>query len=65
MVHSGCDSRRLPQYSLAGKLFTALPVKTPWGYISTVGHWQLYQILDPDVTNAFGKGAVVTGHRYY
>ena len=25
MVHSGGDSRRLPQYSLAGKLFTALP----------------------------------------
>ena len=36
MIHSGGDSRRLPQYSLAGKLFTALPVKTPWGDISTV-----------------------------
>ena len=36
MVHSGGDSRRLPQYSLAGKLFTALPVKTPWGDVSTV-----------------------------
>ena len=36
LIHSGGDSRRLPQYSLAGKLFTALPVKTPWGEVSTV-----------------------------
>ncbi len=36
MIHSGGDSRRLPQYSLTGKLFTALPVRTPWGEISTV-----------------------------
>ena len=36
MVHSGGDSRRLPQYSLSGKLFSALPVKTPWGEVSTV-----------------------------
>ncbi len=36
MIHSGGDSRRLPQYSLTGKLFSALPVKTPWGETSTV-----------------------------
>ena len=36
MIHSGGESRRLPQYSLTGKLFTALPVKTPWGEVSTV-----------------------------
>ncbi|MCP5115492.1 MAG: hypothetical protein GY953_32095, partial [bacterium] len=36
MIHSGGDSRRLPAYSLAGKLFSALPVKTPWGDVSTV-----------------------------
>ena len=36
IVHSGGDSRRLPEYSLAGKLFSALPVKTPWGEVSTV-----------------------------
>jgi fucokinase len=36
MIHSGGDSRRLPQYSLSGKLFTALPVRTPWGESSTV-----------------------------
>ena len=36
IVHSGGDSRRLPQYSLSGKLFSALPVKTPWGDVSTV-----------------------------
>ena len=36
IVHSGGDSRRLPQYSLSGKLFSALPVRTPWGDVSTV-----------------------------
>jgi len=36
IVHSGGDSRRLPQYSLSGKLFGPLPVKTPWGDVSTV-----------------------------
>ena len=36
MIHSGGDSRRLPQYSLSGKLFSALPVRTPWGEVSTV-----------------------------
>jgi len=36
MIHSGGDSRRLPQYSLSGKLFTALPVRMPWGESSTV-----------------------------
>ena len=35
-IHSGGDSRRLPQYSLSGKLFGALPVRTPWGEVSTV-----------------------------
>lgn len=36
MIHSGGDSRRLPQYSLSGKLFSALPVRSPWGGASTV-----------------------------
>jgi fucokinase len=36
LIHSGGDSRRLPQYSLSGKLFTTLPVETPWGEASTV-----------------------------
>jgi len=36
VIHSGGESRRLPQYSLSGKLFSALPVKTPWGETSTV-----------------------------
>lgn len=36
LIHSGGDSRRLPQYSLSGKLFSTLPVKTPWGDVSTV-----------------------------
>ena len=36
ILHSGGDSRRLPQYSPSGKLFSALPVSTPWGEASTV-----------------------------
>ncbi|MCC6589354.1 MAG: hypothetical protein IT168_21830 [Bryobacterales bacterium] len=36
LLHCGGDSRRLPQYSLSGKLFTALPARTPWGDVSTV-----------------------------
>ena len=36
IIHSGGDSRRLPQYSLSGKLFGALPVTTVWGEVSTV-----------------------------
>jgi len=36
LIHCGGDSRRLPQYSLTGKLFSAMPVETPWGEPSTV-----------------------------
>jgi fucokinase len=36
LVHSGGDSRRLPQYSVSGKLFSAVPVMAPWGEASTV-----------------------------
>jgi fucokinase len=36
LLHCGGDSRRLPQYSLSGKLFSALPAETPWGEPSTV-----------------------------
>lgn len=36
IIHSGGEARRLPQYSLTGKLFSVLPVKTAWGETSTV-----------------------------
>jgi fucokinase len=36
LVHCGGDSRRLPQYSLSGKLFSAVPAGTPWADTSTV-----------------------------
>ena len=36
IIHSGGEARRLPQYSLSGKLFSVLPVKTAWGETSTV-----------------------------
>jgi fucokinase len=36
IVHAGGESRRLPEYSLTGKLFGILPERTPWGANSTV-----------------------------
>jgi fucokinase len=36
VIHAGGESRRLPEYSLTGKLFGVLPVRTPWGENSTV-----------------------------
>jgi fucokinase len=36
IIHAGGEARRLPQYSLTGKLFSVLPVKTAWGEASTV-----------------------------
>jgi len=36
VVHAGGESRRLPEYSLTGKLFGILPARTPWGENSTV-----------------------------
>ncbi len=36
LLHSGGDSRRLPQYSLSGKLFSALRGETSWGEANTV-----------------------------
>jgi len=36
VIHAGGESRRLPEYSLTGKLFGILPVRTPWGENSTV-----------------------------
>ena len=36
VIHAGGESRRLPEYSLTGKLFGILPDRTPWGENSTV-----------------------------
>jgi hypothetical protein len=36
MIHSGGDSRRLPQFSATGKLFGLLPVRAAGGGVSTV-----------------------------
>jgi fucokinase len=36
MIHAGGNSRRLPEYSSCGKLFSILPVLTPLGETSTV-----------------------------
>jgi len=36
MIHAGGDLRRLPQYALRGRLFSALPLPTPWGDASTI-----------------------------
>ena len=36
LLHSGGDSRRLPQYSPSGKIFSPLPVRGPGGAPSTI-----------------------------
>ena len=36
VIHAGGESRRLPEYSLTGKLFGLLPGRTHWGENSTV-----------------------------
>lgn len=36
VLHSGGDSRRLPQYSPSGKIFTPLPLRGPGGAPSTI-----------------------------
>jgi fucokinase len=36
VIHAGGESRRLPEYSLTGKIFGILPALTPWGDNSTV-----------------------------
>ncbi len=36
LLHSGGDSRRLPQYSPSGKIFTPLPLRGPGGAPSTI-----------------------------
>ena len=57
LIHSGGDSRRLPEYSLAGKLFSALPIKTPWGDVSTVFDETL--ALSTDWAGKLADGLVV------
>ncbi|MBC7293207.1 MAG: hypothetical protein H5T84_03700, partial [Thermoleophilia bacterium] len=57
VIHSGGDSRRLPEYSLAGKLFTPLPVKSPWSEISTV--FDETMALSTGWVSRLGAGLVV------
>jgi fucokinase len=57
VIHSGGDSRRLPQYSLSGKLFGALPVRTPWGEVSTV--FDEFLTLSCGWAKRLGAGLVV------
>ncbi len=57
VIHSGGEIRRMPQYSLSGKLFGALPVRTPWGDVSTVFDELL--ILSSGWTERLSAGLVV------
>jgi fucokinase len=63
LIHSGGDSRRLPLYSISGKLFSALPVRTPWGGASTVfDEWMALSTLWVDRLPAgllVGSGDVI------
>lgn len=36
VIHSGGDSKRVPQYSACGKLFSPVPRQLPNGYASTL-----------------------------
>lgn len=36
VIHSGGDSKRIPQYSVSGKLFSPVPRELPNGYASTL-----------------------------
>ncbi|MCC7156120.1 MAG: hypothetical protein IT161_16200 [Bryobacterales bacterium] len=36
LIHSGGESRRLPSYSQSGKIFSHLPMHTPWGENATL-----------------------------
>ena len=58
VIHAGGESRRLPEYSLTGKLFGVLPARTPWGENSTVFDETL--VLSTLWLERFSSGLVVS-----
>ena len=57
VIHSGGDSKRIPQYSACGKLFAPVPRKLPGGYVSTL--FDELVIIASDIPNRCGKGMMI------
>lgn len=57
VIHSGGDSKRIPQYSACGKLFSTVPRILPGGNMSTVFDELL--ILAAGIPNRIGNGMMI------
>ena len=57
VIHSGGDSKRIPQYSACGKLFAPVPRMLPDGRLSTL--FDELVIAAIDVPNRCGKGMMI------
>ena len=57
IIHSGGDSKRIPQYSACGKLFAPVPRMLPNGYVSTI--FDDLIIAATDIPNRCGAGMMI------
>lgn len=57
VIHSGGDSKRIPQYSACGKLFAPLPMVSSDGDISTIFDEML--VLASGIPNRIGSGMMI------
>ena len=57
VIHSGGDSKRIPQYSACGKIFAPVPRMLPNGNISTI--FDELIIAATDIPNRCGKGMMI------
>ena len=57
IIHSGGDSKRIPQYSACGKLFAPVPRILPNGYVSTI--FDDLIIAATDIPNRCGAGMMI------
>ncbi len=57
VIHSGGDSRRIPQYSACGKLFAPVPKMLPGGHVSALFDELL--ILASGIAGRTGKGIMI------
>ena len=57
IIHSGGDSKRIPQYSACGKLFAPVPRILPNGYVSTI--FDDLVIAATDIPNRCGAGMMI------
>lgn len=57
VIHSGGDSKRIPQYSACGKLFAPVPRLLPNGRVSTI--FDELIIATTDIPSRCGKGMMI------